>query len=82
MWREERAQDPWTQGDHLLAALVETVDYWGRRNTLAHQYKVRSHDLPKQIVVPRPGDQERARKKVETDPRVIAAFFAKHIGGR
>jgi hypothetical protein len=74
-WREGR--DPWSQTDHFLASLLEVSDGVGRQ--LALLRGVKPHKLGPPLQIPRPGGER--RKKVETDPAAIRAFFTKHFGG-
>jgi len=75
-WRD--GADPWTQTDHFLAALIENGDYWGRQTAVLHG--VKQHKLPKPIRIPRPGETEPERK-IEKDPRAIAAWFSEFVNG-
>lgn len=69
-WSEE--QEGWSQTDHLLAALVETVAVWGRLNAQPH-YKSR---LPDPVRIPRPGaEREEPTGVVVTDLRELGAFI-------
>jgi hypothetical protein len=70
-----RDGDPWTQLDHTAVALLEHLSLWGRIH--AQLLGGKSYQLPKQIQIDRP--KPPARRKVETDPRRIAAFFSQHF---
>lgn len=69
-------RETWTLRDEVAAATVEIVDFWGRVG--AQLQGVKPRDLPDPVRIPRPGDEERNKPKIEKDPRKIAAFFAKH----
>jgi hypothetical protein len=69
-WREEMS---WTYQDELTAALIEVVDLWGRIG--AQIQGARSSQLPKPIRIPRPGQQEQAKRKITTDPAEIRRFL-------
>lgn len=64
--------------DEIAASQVEVLDLWGRRWLSAQGLK--QDKLPEAIRIPRPTEVERERekKKIETDPAKIAAFFAQH----
>jgi len=76
VWRVEGQQ--WTVRDELFAQLLERVDAWGLTNARIQLPKKHQKYLPESsIQVPRPGDvaNDRARDRVITDAREIAAFF-------
>lgn len=75
MWTHE--QEGWSQTDHLIAALIETVAFWGRASAQPH-YKDR---LPDPARVPRPGveaEPERPKGRVVTSLKELGAFIRRH----
>lgn len=65
----------WSQQDELLALAIENFDRWGRMALL--RSGVKRHDLPERFEINHPDrrPEDKQEKKVETDPRRIAAFF-------
>jgi hypothetical protein len=81
VWREE---NDWPMEHELAAATLERLDERLWHLALLSNPKQPSK-LPKPIRVPRPASvqreqQQERRRKVETDPRVIAAQFARLMG--
>jgi hypothetical protein len=68
----------WDAQTELTASLIEVMDRWARQFGVWKGVKQRH--LPKPVRIFRPGEEQ--QQKVESDPRAIAAFFRKHIGGR
>ena len=65
--------------EELAAQQLERADAWARAQfEYGAGKRVR---LPPPVVIERPGQALPEAPKVETDPRVIAAWFANHMGG-
>jgi hypothetical protein len=60
-----------------VASLIEIHDFWGRNQAALAGAKRAS--LPKPVRINRPGSTP--ARRVETDPRKIAAFFQQHLRG-
>lgn len=78
VWRH----DSFTTTDELLAQLLERTDAWQRAIFTAlippKKGQPRRISLPAPVEILRP-DDEPPQRKVETDPRVIAAWFSQHF---
>jgi hypothetical protein len=75
VWR----QHSFTPTEELLVQFLERHDQWARAHlqALLHHKRVA---VPPEFRMLRPGEEEEASaRKVETDPRVIAAFFSRHF---
>lgn len=68
--------EAWTMQDELAAALIEHVDMWARNFASIQGVKPRA--LPSPVRIPRPGEDAKPNTKVMTDPRAIAAWFARN----
>ena len=75
MWRE----DALPPTEELLALMVEQQDAWQDAHLMFAAGK-RTRP-PGRVQIRRPGDDVQERKIV-SDPREIASWFAKHAGGR
>lgn len=84
-WREGKPL--WTLSDELAAQSIERADVWGRLVFSAVAAlggaKVSDSKLPKPPQINHPGRTEARgqKKKPERDPRVIRAWFKRHLGG-
>lgn len=76
VWREEMGG--WSRQDELAAVAVEATDFWGR--VLAQMWGAKDHELPDPVRIEHPDRVREApapKGNVVTDPREIAAWFAK-----
>ena len=74
VWREQ-AYPPTTE---LIAVLIERQEEWSRAifQALRNQRRV---SVPQPMRILRPGERAKTARRVETDPRKIAAFFRQHF---
>jgi hypothetical protein len=75
VWR----QSSFTPTEELLVQFLERHDEWARAHlqALLHHKRIA---VPAEFHILRPGEEDKPTRKVETDPRVIAAFFSEHFG--
>lgn len=74
VWRA----DSFTPTEEFLALLLERYEAWSGaalKALLNHKRIL----IPAPVEIERPGRAPEAPARVETDPRALAAFFAKHI---
>jgi hypothetical protein len=71
VWR----QDAFTPVEECLVLLIERQELWCRALLDVHLEK-REIRVPGELRIPRPGSEPEKPKRVETDPKVIAAWFA------
>lgn len=64
----------------FLATLVERQDAWQKAQFLLAAGK--SVAPPSPIRISRPNDEPEPERVIVSDPRTIAAWFAKNVGGR
>lgn len=64
----------------FLATLIEQQDAWQKAHFLLAAGKSVAPPAPVRIV--RPDDEPEPERKLVSDPRTIAAWFAKNVGGR
>lgn len=67
--------------EELLATLVERMDAWNEPQLMLALGQKRVI-VPSRMRIRRPSDPPPQERKIESDPRAIAAWFAKHVGGR
>jgi len=75
VWR----RDGFAPTEELLVQLLERHDQWAR----SHLQAMLGHkrvNMPAPFQIMRPGEEPPSKPKIETDPRVIAAWFASNIG--
>lgn len=72
----------WTLRDEMTAKTLEGIDWWGRHIAGALGMKDAGKSQPMQLVVAEARTAAIAppKPKVETNPDVIQAFFAKTLG--
>ena len=85
-WRE--GKPVWTVQDELAAQAVERADVWGRLTFAAVArlggVKISDSKLPKPPQINHPGRTaaQGGKKKPERDPKVIRAWFQRHLGAK
>lgn len=71
---DERAGMGWTVDTDLLALIAEVLDHGNAQQYMIHSKK--GTQPPKPINIPRPGDEERRRKRRIATPEEIKEIFS------